>query len=226
MEYLYIDESGSMTRQYAKHNPYFVITLVRAPNPDKLRSLHKRFVRKHFDELRVADKDGKMFDGDRFVELKGSSFTPNLKREFVSYFCREGTLEVYYIVVDNKGIKGELYENTARAFNYVLNLALKCFIKSGHLPNDKYIIQLDERNERTDSRHFLQGFLNTNLRMEGYLSEDACVQYFESENNRNIQIADVLSNLYFSNLLTGNYKNEIRLMQDNGCLKFVFRFPL
>ena len=225
MQYLYIDESGSMTKQHADSRPYFVIAIVRADNPNRLRRLYKRFVVNHMEELKEADGDRKMFHGKSFQELKGSAFSPKLKRAFASYFCRDGALEVFYIVLDNKKISGNLYDNTARAFNYVLKLAFEYFIHKGVLPDDEYVIQLDERNERTNTRHFLQNYLNTELRMENVLSKDIKVQYFDSVNNKIIQIADILANLYFSQLLTENYKEEIAMMEENNCLKKVFIFP-
>lgn len=171
MEYLYIDESGSMTSKYSDTYPYFVIAIVRASDPKKLKRIHKRFVEKHMEELQSVDKSFRMFKNNHFKELKGSAFTPNLKRKFVSYFCRQNTLEVFYIVLDNKEVKqnGHLYDNTARTFNYLIRLALEYFITHGFLPDDQYEIQLDERNERTSSKHFLQTYLNTELRMKNGL---------------------------------------------------------
>lgn len=52
------------------------------------------------------------------------------------------------------------------------------------------------------------------------------VKYFDSSQNKIIQIADVFANLYYSELLTGNYSQDIHLMRKQNCLKFVFRFPL
>jgi hypothetical protein len=177
-------------------------------------------------ELKTADTNNRMFQSERFEELKGSMFTPALKREFVSYFCRENTLEVFYISIKNEAISGGLYDNTARAFNYVLKLALEYYIKNGYLPNDQYIIQLDERNERTETKHFLQNYLNTELRMGGIVSSDIEVKYFDSSRNKAIQIADVFANLYYSQLLTKAYTKEILHMKDVGCLKRIFQFPI
>lgn len=225
MQYLYIDESGSMTNEYTKSWPYFVIAIVRAENPKRLRELYKRFVRKHMNELRASDVDGRMFKNGVFRELKGSAFTSDLKRKFAAYFFREGTMEVFYIVIDNKRALNDFYTNKARAFNYVFKLAFEYFIRGNKLPDDQYILQLDERNERTDARHFLQNYLNTELRMEQVLSKDIQVQYFDSFNNKLIQVADVLANLYFSNLHTRTYEGEIQQMRDSGCLKYEFCFP-
>lgn len=226
MEYLYIDESGSMTSQYSNINPYFVISIVRASNPRKLKNLHKRFVEKHMEELLALDTNSRMFKNGKFEELKGSMFTPELKRAFVSDFCRPDILEIFYIVVKNNAVSIGLYKNTARAFNYILKLALEHFIKTGCLTDDTYLIQLDERNERTETRHFLQNYLNTEFRMSGLLSHDINVNYYDSSKNRLIQIADVFANLYFSELMTNAYSSELKTMETNGCLKKVFRFPL
>lgn len=41
-----------------------------------------------------------------------------------------------------------------------------------------------------------------------------------------IQIADVFSNLYFSELKTNVYTKEIESMKEKGYLKHIFEFPL
>lgn len=91
MECLYIDESGTMTVSHNKTHPYFIISIVRAKNIDKLKRVYKRFVSRYQDELKKADYKNVMFCGSKFLELKGNSFTPKLKREFVELYytdCR------------------------------------------------------------------------------------------------------------------------------------------
>ena len=232
MQNLYIDESGSMTTEYVRQWPYFVIAIVRCENVEKLRKLYSRFVRKHMNELQNADSEKRMFKNGKFSELKGSAFTAELKRSFVSFFARSGTLEVYYVVLNNTKIaehakvSNNLYANKARAFNYTLKLALEYYLKKGFLPDDRYLLQLDERNEKTETRHFLQNYLNTELQMSRTLSNDVAVRYFDSANNKIVQIADVFANLYYSQLRTSNYEKEIAAMRTSGCLKGVFNFPL
>lgn len=227
MQNLYIDESGSMTIQYREQNPYFVIAIVHTEDSKRLKALHARFVRSHIDELREADSAGRMFKNGAFAELKGSALTPKLKRDFVSFFCKNNALDVFYIVINNDALSKErnLYANTARAFNYVLKLALNYFIRHGMLPDEPYSIQLDERNESNDTRHFLKNYLNTELSMAGTISNEISVDYFDSDRNRNIQIADVFANLLYSQLRTGAYTEEFRLMQDSGYLRHIFKFP-
>lgn len=52
MEYLYIDESGTMTVSHSKTHPFFIISVVRAKNADKLKRVYKRFVSAHRNELK------------------------------------------------------------------------------------------------------------------------------------------------------------------------------
>lgn len=226
MEFLYIDESGSMTTQYTNSDPYFVIAIVHTDNPDRLRVLYKRFVTKHREELLAADKDSRMFKDGKFKELKGSALTPQLKKKFISYFCRENTLKLFYIVIDNQKINSNTYDNTARAFNYFLKVALSFFLSKKHLPDGKYSIQSDERNERTDTKYFLQNYLNTELRLNNTLSTDLQVKYFDSSKNKLIQVADVFANVCYSQLRTSAYSDEFIQMKESGCLKFFFQFPL
>lgn len=46
MERLFIDESGSMTKEHAKAHPYFVIAIIRVKDINKLKRAYKRFVSK------------------------------------------------------------------------------------------------------------------------------------------------------------------------------------
>lgn len=230
MERLFVDESGTMTAQYCNIHPYFVIAIVRAKDPDKLKRTYKRFVTKNMNRLKAADKNNAMFINDKFTELKGNCFTPQLKRDFVDFFCRNDYFEVFYIVADNVKVSkkedGKLYNNTARAFNYLLKLALEYYIKKQLLTNKGINIQLDERNERTETKFFLENYLNTELCMEGIIEDECKVTYFDSCNNHIIQIADIFANLMFSQLKTNAYTHEIEKMRNEGYLKPIFKFPL
>lgn len=163
MEHLYIDESGTMTVSHNKTHPYFIISIVRAKNIDKLKRIYKRFVSRHKEELKKADVKNLMFSGSKFLELKGSSFTPKLKREFVDFFCKNEYFELFYIVAENSKIQPRFYENTARAFNYLIRLSLEYYIQKGFILDDGLLLQLDERNERTETKHFLENYLQTEL---------------------------------------------------------------
>ena len=226
MNHLYVDESGSMTIMHKENNPYFVIAIVRTENPEKCKRVYKRFISSRFDTLHRLDKEGKMFLNGKFRELKGNQFSPDLKRDFMDYFCRGNLFEVYYIVVRNKYIYSPaFYSNTARAFNYLMRIALETFIHQKFMDNTGFAIQLDERNERPDTKRFLQDYLNTELLLNGITIAESTTAYFDSANNKLIQVADVFANIMFSNLMTDGYSDELQRLQRDGYIKKIFYFP-
>lgn len=225
MEYLYIDESGTMTTDYCKTHPYFIISIVRTLNTDKLKTAYKRFISKNMGELLRSDSKGLMFKDSRFIELKGSCLTPQLKRKFIDFFCRNHYFEIFFILADNTHIQPRFYSNTARAFNYLIRSAMEYYIHHQLISDSGLLLQLDERNERTETKHFLENYLNTELGSRNIIKNDCTVRYFDSANNKIIQIADVFSNLYFSQLKTNAYSREFDYMIKEGYLKHIFRFP-
>lgn len=223
---IYIDESGSMTHNTKlKKYRYFIITLVLVEEPEKLKKVYRRFVKKYFDELKIIDQD-KMFKGGKFIELKGSAFTPDMKNKFVDYFCKNNYFKILYIRVDNLKVYENFYKNKARAFNYVLKLALEHLNNEKILVDRNWTIQIDERNLRADSSQQLEEHLNTEFSTGKNLVDEITVKYFDSSNNKLIQLADVFSNLLYSDILTeGVYEEEIQYMIDNGYLIKIFGFP-
>ena len=227
MNTFYIDESGSMTVTYCDRWPYFIITLIKVKDNRKAKTIYKRFVSKNLSSLKEADTGGSMFNNEKFKELKGSAFTPSLKRKFADYFFRDDTFEVFYIVVNNDSISktdnGRLYANTSRAFNYLIKLAITHYRTHDLISREKLLLQLDERNEKPESKNFLQDYLNTELYK--YFDEECEVKYFDSQNNHLIQVADVMSNLMFSNKLAHSYEDIFNGLRKKGIIKDIFVFP-
>lgn len=214
-----------MSYEHANAFPYFIICTVRVKDGGKLKRIYKRFISKYFNDLKALD-DGKMFDGNKFKELKGSSLDYEMKRKFVEYFCRSNIFEVYYIKVLNAKVKPKLYKNTSRAFNFLYKLKLSFFLKRKYLPNDEYIIQFDNRNQKNDSKNSLEDYLNAELHLNEELTEEIHVDYFNSENNTLIQIADVFSNIFYSYCFhSEKYNSIIKRMKKFKSLKGVFKFP-
>lgn len=234
---IYIDESGSINN-HSPNNKHFVIALIHATNKDAVKRAYKRFVSSNHSRLQELDQDkyhpetgallkegGKMFSNGTFRELKGSQFNKEMKQNFVEFFSRKQTFELYLIKISNTKLTDDFCKNTARVFNYCLKLALEFFIRKNYLPNEDCSLQLDERNEKTETKYFLENYLNTELSMNGTTTGKFDVSYFDSSNNSLIQIADVFANLYFSHLQTGAYEDEIQKLKDAGILKFIFEFP-
>lgn len=222
---IYIDESGSINNKL--ENNYFVITLIVPDQSNSIKRSYKRFISSRYDQLEKLDmKHRKMFKNGEFKELKGSCFDRYMKQDFVRFFCSKNNFPILYIVADNSKLNDTFCSNTSRAFNYLLKTALEYYIKKGYIASENHLLQLDERNERTESKFFLEDYLNTELSITGINSGNFNVQYFDSANNSNIQIADVFSNLYYSQLKTKEYHEELSLLREKGILKHVFRFPL
>lgn len=221
---IYIDESGTINNKLK--NEYFIITLVVPDKTDTLKKSYKRFVSSNYARLKEIDKNQKMFLNGRFHELKGSAFDREMKKKYVEFFSKKNNFTLFYIIVDNSKLKDTFCSNTSRVFNYILKIALTYLIKNEYITSEDHHIQLDERNERTESRYFLEDYLNTELCITGVNEGQIMVSYFDSANNKTIQIADVFSNIMYSNLKTKAYEEEIEKLKEVGILKNIFRFPL
>lgn len=224
---MYIDESGSINPFRTRLKRYFVVGIVIPKDKERLRRIYKLFIRKNFDELKKADKYGKMFDEEgRFVELKGSCFTEELKIKFADFFCKNNLFEVRYIVLDNNQIDSKFVTNKARTFNYLLKLFLINSQKKGYIEDRKIYLHIDERNVKTDSKFSLEDYLNQELVLSMDVIDNAIVEYHDSSQNIFIQIADVFSNLLYSNMLTnGKYDKTIKNLKQNGYILPTFVFP-
>lgn len=221
---IYVDESGSINN-HDERMPHFVIALVCVKDNKRLKRAYSRFVSTNLKELKRLDKEGRMFDGDKFKELKGSQFDKPMKQKFVEFFSSSKLFEVLYIRLDNLRLSDSFCKNTARCFNYSMRLALQYFMKKGILPVEDHLMQLDERNEKTETKFFLENYLNTEIPLEGGFECKFRVEYFDSCDNSLIQIADVFANLYYSHLKTRSYSEEFRKLGERGIFKKTFVFP-
>ena len=222
---LFIDESGSMNCN-CKGDNYFIISIILAKDKESLKRSYKYFVKSHIKDLLKSDTKNKMFKDGKFLELKGTAMSMPLKKEFVSFLSKNQNFELFYIIADNKNIDENLYKNTARAFNYLLRLALEFLINKKYISkNEEITIQIDERNERTGAKQVLQEYLNMELQLHQTLSKEISVKYFDSSTNKLIQIADFFANLYYSQLFNQNYDKEINLLRESEILKYIFKFP-
>ena len=201
--------------------------MIKPLDKDKLKTTYRRFVQKNLTRLNELDKDeNKMFKNGKFVELKGSQFDRAMRKEFVRYFAQNNYFQLFYILVDNSLIQPGFCDNTARSFNYLIKLSLKYYLNQGLLNDDEYNLQFDERNEKTETKHFLENYLRTEFLSDRTLTHQINVEYFDSANNKLIQVADVFANIFYAHNRTNAYSNEINYLQKNGYLKHIFKFPL
>jgi hypothetical protein len=234
---IYADESGSINNRIP-NNAFFVIALIHVTEHDALKRAYKRFVSSNYERLKELDQDkhhpktgaplkkrGKMFRDGAFYELKGSQFDKEMKQLFVDFFSRKKSFEIFYIKISNHDLGDQLCENPCRVYNYALKTALEHFIRKASLPAEDCVLHLDERNERKESRHFLEDYLNTELSMNGTTNNNFAVGYFDSSTSCMIQIADVFANLYYSHLQTDGYWEELQTLKYKGILREIYEFP-
>ena len=224
---MYIDESGSIHPTSGKLNRYFIIGIVIPKDPVRLKRVYKLFIRKNINYLKKLDKDNKMFREDgKFIELKGSSMDRELKLEFINFFCKNNLFEVRYIILDNNNLEERFIKNKARTFNYLIKIFLINSFKRKYIKDKEIFLQIDERNVKTESKFSLEDYLNQELILNDNILENIQVQYFDSSQNCFVQIADVFSNIMYSDLITnGNYRKEIEKLQEERYILPPFIFP-
>ena len=227
MESFYLDESGSINSTSDSHKRWFVVSMVYFPDIEKAKRCFKRFVSSRMDKLKECPKADRMFADGKFRELKGAALTPELKLDFINYFCRNGLLEIYYIKFDNQKAGTRFKLNCARVFNYLLKLTFQTMQNRSLVPASSDIfLQIDERNVRTDSRAELAGYLTTELCIADSYYNSFDVHYYDSTNNKLVQVADVLANILYSSLVSESYCSELKQLQQNDIIKLIFEFPL
>lgn len=223
---IYVDESGSVNnKKDSKDN--FIIALVKPTDEAELKRSYKRYISSHLTDLKTNSKDpGKMFISSKFHEIKGSALTKEQKKDFVNFFAGKNNFELFYMVLINNRLTDKFCSNTARVFNYSLNTMLHFLCKNKFLDlSETCCLHLDERNEKTETRSFLAEYLNTQF-IGSPANPPFVVQYHDSANVELIQLADVFANLYYSDMITGKYGEEMTLLRDRGILRKVYQFPL
>ncbi len=235
---IYIDESGSINN-HCSNNKYFIVAMIHVLDKKGLERAYRRFVSSNYSKLRELDcekrayKSGKilksgnkMFSNGRFKELKGAQFDKEMKLKFMKFFSKKHYFDIYYIRVSNYKLSDTFCSNTARVFNYIVRLALEYFYKKKYLPYETCNLQLDERNEKTETKYFLESYLNTELSLNNESMREFSVTYFDSANNKFIQIADVFANIYYSHLQTAQYEEEFAELKKQGMVRCIFQFPI
>lgn len=224
---LSIDESGSMTSNHYKDFPFFVISIIKTINSNKIKNKLKRYISKNMDKLKNLPNSDRMFFNGKFHELKGSALDYATRIEIAEMFLNEKIFEIYYVVVDNSKVNNRLYDNTARAFNYLLGLCILHNYKNGNFFDRNLMLNIDERNVKTESKNGLDDHISIKLSIENDYIDQVKTTYYDSSTNIMIQVADFYSNLYYSFLFQNdNYMDIIHKYKASGIIKDVFIFPL
>jgi hypothetical protein len=224
---VYVDESGSITKNNVTNNQHFIIAVLFTRETARL----KRYFRKGISTLLKINKYRIL--QTKNGEIKGSQVSETVKKDIYDRIVRncKDDFELGIIVLDNNNTTDSFIKNHARTFNYIFQIYLhnqfRNFSKYADDTLTMHII-LDEQNIATDAKYTLDGYLEQQLTVVNPLCDHFHVKYADSKNHTLLQFIDFVSNTFYRNLekhdATSN--DNVKRLMDCICGKKLFIFPL
>lgn len=224
--YVYVDESGSITKTNISNNRYFVIAMVYTDDPIAIRRLFKK---KISQLMKKNDKYRDMIQLKK--EIKGSDISETIKKEVYKHILEYGSekIELGLIVLDNEYTTDKFIENHARSFNYMIQTYLdSCFRKHSKFMNGfgKIEFIIDEQNIATGAEYELCGYLNQQLTLKNPICDLFNVSYMDSKNEKLVQLADFVANTFYRNIEKKNQESRetVGMWMHTLCNEDIFDF--
>lgn len=192
--YVVIDESGAT---HQKENDYFIIGGYITKQIYKVKSVHKKIERElkeEFPRLKKLD------------ELKGCYLKSQQKARFLNELFKIPSTVPISIIVDKKHLWKRKHHNENIKYNYFLQLLLN-FILNNHkhlMDTEEIELLLDNRNVSVGSLNSLEDYLNSSLGLT--YNKVFKVKYRNSKEHREVQFADLISNVLFGHY---NYRSKL-----------------
>ena len=182
--YIVLDESGAM---HLKNERFFVIAGFVTKELHKVKSVHKKV-----EEL---VKEKKNIPINQKVELKSSKINSSQQALFINALYNISGVIPIAIIVDKDNLsRFAASENVA--YNFFIKNLLKylfnCNISS--LKTDKIELRVDNRNNSVKTLKDLESFLTWEFELRNI---DITVKYLDSKNNREVQMADYVANMFW-----------------------------
>lgn len=213
--YIVIDESGAT---HQKQNDYFVIAGYITKQIYSVKSTHKKVERNLKLKYPYLNK---------YKELKGCYLNASQKAEFLNELFKVPTTIPISIIIDKKHLfKREQHDENIK-YNYFIQLILSYLLHnfSGLLNGDEIQLILDNRNVSVGSLNSLQDYLNSALGL--IYDKKFDVKYRNSNEHREVQMADLVSNVMFGYY---NFRSEhsayylIPSMKNTIVSKFPYKY--
>lgn len=224
--YVYVDESGSITKTNISNNRYFVIAMLFTEEPEVVRRLFKK---KISQLMRKNAKYKNMILSNK--EIKGSDISETIKKQVYEHILKYASdkIEVGLIVLDNQYTKEKFIENHARTFNYMLQVYLdSCYRKHSKFMSGTGQMEfvVDEQNIATMAKYGLEEYLNQQLTICNQLCDTFVVRYTDSKNEKLVQLADFVANTFYRNIEKNNEESKanVGMWIPTLCNKDVFDF--
>lgn len=206
--YVYVDESGSITKTNVSNNRFFVISMLFTDDPVAVRRLYKN---KISQLMRKNDKYRDMIKNCR--EIKGSDISETIKHPIYEHILKHSAdkIELGMIVLDNQYTTDKFIENHARTFNYLIQTYMdSCFRLHSRFMSGKGKIEfvIDEQNVATGAKYELCEYLNQQLTLKNPICDIFDVSYLDSRNEKLIQLSDYLANTFYRNIEKKNRESR------------------
>lgn len=198
--YVYVDESGSITKTNISNNRYFVIAMLFTENPVAVRRLYKK---KISQLMRKSDIYRNLIHKNR--EIKGSDISETVKMSVYEHVVTHASdkMELGIIVLDNQYTTDKFIENHARSFNYMIQTYMDSYFRKHSqfmYGRGKIEFIIDEQNVATGAKYDLGGYLNQQLTIKKPICDMFDVTYTDSKNEKLVQLTDFIANTFYRNI--------------------------
>ena len=206
--YVFVDESGSITKTNVSNNRYFIIAMLFTEEPVAIRRLYKK---KISQMMRKNDKYREKIRQNK--EIKGSDISETIKKPIYDHIVAHGSdkMELGIIVLDNNYATDKFIENHARTFNYLIQTYMdSCFRNHSRYMTGKGKIKfiIDEQNVATGAKYDLNGYLNQKLTLKNPICDLFDVSYTDSKNEKLVQLSDYIANTVYRNIEKRNMESR------------------
>jgi len=190
------DESGNLGGGRGR---YFVIVALQTTNPKRLKNIVQRFTLKQ-----------------SLSEIKGTELSVTQRQDLINELNQKNDYEVSYIILDKVHFQRKDLLGKNILFNYLSAFVCEDIFKAS---TENILLCFDNRTVKTTSKHALPEYLGTKC-IEWDVKNQLNVQFYESQNHRLIQIADLLSNTIYQ-----SYNNSTKHFYNQINIKKSIKFP-
>lgn len=209
--YIVLDESGAM---HLKNERFFVIAGFLTKELHRVTSLHKR--------VEKVVKIRKHIPLNQKIELKSSRININQQALFINELYNLDNVIPIAIIVDKDNLTSfGASENVAYNF-FVKNLIkylFKCNIKE--LDTLDIELRVDNRNTSVKTLKDLETFLAWEFEL---MNLTVKVKYLDSKDNRDVQMADYIANMFWKKY--NSKVDKISIIINNQNKTYISKFPL
>lgn len=210
----FIDESGSIPKQKDARfkNKYFVVGFAHTSDSRRIKNVYKRAIgklRSEYPSFFASLPNPK--------ECKGSEMLPFMKFYIITKLIEQTDIQFAHMVVDTSEIDESFRSVPGRSFNFLVKIITEQFGLT-IADQDHLQLKIDNRNVSLKGLTELEGYLHNTFVLENRTVKKVSVEYLESCDNYNIQVADLVANIVYQRFRykTLSFPNYADLKQQDG----------